>query len=51
MKSNTDDNSLRRAVDQLEALGLSTYAARTFTALVALDSGTARDVNDAVDVP
>ncbi len=39
------------AIEQLEALGLSTYAARTFVALVALGTGTARDVSQVSDVP
>ena len=39
------------AIAQLEALGLSTYAARTFVALVALGTGTARDVSQVSEVP
>ncbi|WP_433633300.1 TrmB family transcriptional regulator [Halomicrococcus sp. NG-SE-24] len=39
------------AIDQLEQLGLSTYAARTLVALVALGSGTAKDVSEVADVP
>ena len=39
------------AVEELEALGLSTYAARTLVALVSLDGGTAREVGDVSDVP
>lgn len=39
------------AVDRLKTFGLSTYAARTFVALVELGSGTAEEVSDAVDVP
>ena len=39
------------AVKQLKALGLSTYAARTFVALVSLGEGTAQDVSEAADVP
>lgn len=39
------------AIEHLEALGLSTYAARTFVALVSLGEGTARDVSHVADVP
>lgn len=39
------------AIEQLEKLGLSTYAARTFVALTAIGSGTARDVSQVSDVP
>lgn len=39
------------AIQQLKTLGLSTYAARTFVGLVSLDSGTAQEVSDVVDVP
>lgn len=39
------------AIDQLEAFGLSTYAARTFVALVSLGEGTAQDVSAVAEVP
>lgn len=39
------------AVERLQHLGLSAYAARTLVALVALDGGTAEDVSDVADVP
>lgn len=39
------------AIDQLESLGLSAYAARTFVALTGIGEGTARDVSEAADVP
>jgi sugar-specific transcriptional regulator TrmB len=39
------------AVEALNALGLSTYEARVFVALVRLGSGTARDVASITDVP
>ncbi|MFB6169114.1 MAG: TrmB family transcriptional regulator [Haloferacaceae archaeon] len=39
------------AVESLKQLGLSTYEARVFTALVRLGSGTARDVASVTDVP
>jgi sugar-specific transcriptional regulator TrmB len=39
------------AVDALTELGLSTYAARTFVALVGLGGGTAEDVSDVAEVP
>ena len=39
------------AVEELTAFGLSTYAARTFVALVRLGTGTARDVSGVAEVP
>lgn len=39
------------AISQLEALGLSSYAARTYVALVSLGDGTAQEVSRVVDVP
>ena len=45
------DQARSTAIEQLRALGLSTYAARTFVALVGLDDGTAQDVSDVADVP
>jgi sugar-specific transcriptional regulator TrmB len=39
------------AVEALNSLGLSTYEARVFVALVRLGSGTARDVASITDVP
>ncbi|MBO4249502.1 TrmB family transcriptional regulator [Halomicrobium sp. IBSBa] len=50
MTANTDD-ARRRAIDKLEGLGLSAYAARTFVALVELESGTAKSISDTVNVP
>jgi sugar-specific transcriptional regulator TrmB len=38
-------------IDQLQGLGLSAYAARTFVALVGMGGGTARAVSDNSDVP
>jgi len=51
MTANTDDDSMRRAIEGLEELGLSAYAARTFVALVHLGVGTAKDVSETVEVP
>lgn len=48
---NSSDDPRSIAVSQLQALGLSTYAARTFVALTSLGDGTAQDVSEAVDVP
>ena len=45
------DQAHSTAIEQLEALGLSTYAARTFVALVGLGDGTAQDVSAVADVP
>ena len=39
------------AITQLEALGLSAYAARTFVALAKLGDGTAKDVSYSSEVP
>lgn len=51
MSPDSDDQPRSVAVTQLEALGLSTYAARAFVALVGLGGGTAQEVSDASDVP
>ncbi|MBV0923959.1 TrmB family transcriptional regulator [Halomicroarcula limicola] len=51
MTSESSDEPRSVAVDQLEALGLSAYAARTFVALSSLGSGTAKDVSDVSEVP
>jgi len=51
MSDSTTDRPRVKAVEHLESLGLSSYAARTFVALVALDTGTAKSVSDTVDVP
>ena len=39
------------AIEELEQLGLSAYAARTFVALVGLGEGTAREVSQVSEVP
>jgi sugar-specific transcriptional regulator TrmB len=46
-----DDDPRTVAVEQLQSLGLSTYAARTYVALAALGQGSARDVAHVSDVP
>ncbi|QCC48852.1 TrmB family transcriptional regulator [Halobellus limi] len=51
MSGDPSDHARSTAVKQLEELGLSTYAARTFVALVGLGEGTAQDVSEAADVP
>ncbi|MBV0903543.1 TrmB family transcriptional regulator [Haloarcula salina] len=51
MSSDDSDQAWSTAVKQLKALGLSTYAARTFVALASLGEGTAQDVTDVADVP
>ena len=51
MPDNPSDQARSTAVKQLKTLGLSTYAARTFVALVSLDEGTAQDVSELADVP
>jgi sugar-specific transcriptional regulator TrmB len=45
------DRARTEAVDLLTSLGLSTYAARTYVALVSLEGGTAQDVSDVAEVP
>jgi len=45
------DDSRAAAIEQLDELGLSTYAARTFVALVSLGTGTAKDVSQVSEVP
>ncbi|AHG00112.1 transcriptional regulator [Halostagnicola larsenii XH-48] len=51
MSNNPGDEPASRATKQLEAFGLSTYAARTFVAFVSLGDGTAQDVSDVSEVP
>lgn len=45
------DQARSTAVKQLQALGLSTYAARTYVSLVQLGTGTAKDVDSLSEVP
>ena len=49
--SETRADPREEAVARLRELGLSSYAARTFVALAAFESATARDVSEAADVP
>ena len=51
MSGDPSDQPRSTAVEQLEALGLSAYAARTFVALIGLDEGTAQNVSEVADVP
>ena len=51
MSDSSSEHPRAEAIEQLEALGLSVYAARTFVALVALGTGTAKSVSDTVEVP
>lgn len=51
MPSESSNDPRTVAIEHLESLGLSAYAARTFVTLVSLGEGTARDVSDASDVP
>jgi len=51
MSPDPPDRSWSTAVEQLTALGLSEYAARSFVALASLGEATAREVSDAADVP
>ena len=51
MSTDPPDDPRSAAVEQLEQFGLSTYAARTFVALVTLGTATAKDVSGVADVP
>lgn len=51
MVPDSPDQPRTVGIEQLEAFGLSAYAARTFVALVSLGEGTAQDVSDVSDVP
>lgn len=51
MPHDSADHARSVAVEQLGALGLSSYAARTFVALIVLGEGTAQDVSDVSEVP
>lgn len=51
MPETTHGDPRDEAVEQLEALGLSVYAARTYVALVDHESGTAKSVSERADVP
>ena len=51
MNNDSISDTQSTAVEQLERLGLSSYAARTFVALTRLGSGTARDVSQVSNVP
>lgn len=51
MSDDPPDQSRSTAVKQFVALGLSTYAARTYVALLSLGEGTAQDVSQVADVP
>ena len=51
MTTDPVENPHAAAIEQLERFGYSTYAARTFVALVTLDTGTAKDVSEVSDVP
>jgi sugar-specific transcriptional regulator TrmB len=51
MSTDSLDDPRSAAIEQLEQFGLSTYAARTFVALVTLGTGTAKDVSGVSEVP
>ncbi len=51
MSTDPTDDPRSAAIEQLERFGLSSYAARTFVALVGLGVGTAREVSQVSDVP
>ncbi|WP_324760502.1 TrmB family transcriptional regulator [Haloarcula sp. GH36] len=51
MSNDPTDDPQSAAIEQLERLGLSAYAARTFVALASLGTGTARDVSQVSEVP
>lgn len=47
----TDERTQSRATDQFQQLGLREYEAKCFVALTGLESGTAREVSERIDVP
>jgi sugar-specific transcriptional regulator TrmB len=51
MTSDPTETPRSAAVEQLQQLGLSAYAARTFVALVGLGTGTAQEVAEVSEVP
>lgn len=51
MTPDPTENPRSAAVEQLQQLGLSAYAARTYVALVGLGTGTAQDVSEVSKVP
>ena len=51
MSDDPSSQARSTAIKQLKSLGLSTYAARTFVALVTLGEATAQDVSELADVP
>ena len=51
MSNDPIENPESAAIEQLERFGLSTYAARTFVALVRRGSGTAREISQISEVP
>ncbi|MFW5937793.1 MAG: TrmB family transcriptional regulator [Halanaeroarchaeum sp.] len=51
MDSDPHERARTTAIETLESLGLSSYAARTFVALVQLGEGTANEVSTVADVP
>jgi sugar-specific transcriptional regulator TrmB len=51
MSTDPPDDPQQSAIEQLEQFGLSTYAARTFVALLSLGFGTARGVSRVSEVP
>ncbi|WP_415380423.1 TrmB family transcriptional regulator [Halosimplex sp. TS25] len=51
MSQDASESARSVAVEQLRELGLSTYAARTFVALVSLGGGTAQEVSEVSEVP
>jgi sugar-specific transcriptional regulator TrmB len=51
MSPNISETQQSTAIEQLRALGLSAYAARTYVALTRLGGGTAQEVSEASEVP
>ncbi|MDY7080849.1 MAG: helix-turn-helix domain-containing protein [Halobacteria archaeon] len=47
----TDSDPVSRAIKQLEEMGLSTYAARTFVGLTGIGKGTAKEISRVSEVP
>lgn len=51
MSGDSPDQAWSTAIEQLESLGLSVYAARTFVALLRIGRATAREISNSTDVP
>lgn len=51
MSPDSSDHPRQVAIEQLQAFGLSAYAAETFVTLVRIETGTAKEISDVSEVP